>query len=190
MRSLVFNYMPVYSSFLDGLEAHDSKTGVQIEDILELQHDTINQDTYPLFANVKLTADNQPLASVLDTEAFGEYGLTTNAVLESVAFDKDLFYDAVSYYSNKEMLRATTGGLRKVTISRDRPFHYYSKNFTQPRVKRGHPYTYCGMLFHLPQAGDNEQLFDTGDVTAIDHLKITLNCRFDDWNVAYAQETT
>ncbi len=187
MRAIKVNYMPLYFSFLDTLEAEDTKTAVQIEDILEMQHDTTNKDTYPLYSATDLNSGILPFSTVVATEVFGDYGLTTNINAESVSFDDELFWDAQQYYSNRGMLRKVTGGWKTAIVTRDRPFNYFSNNFTYPTVKRGNPYTYCGMLFHLPLGGDSEQFFDAADTTDIPHVVIRGRVRFNEWNPDFDQ---
>ncbi len=186
MRTIKFNWMPIYISFLDSLEAEDSKTAVQIEDILELQHDTTNKDVYPLHSTVKL-GGNHPLSNKNAVEVLGDYGLTTTAVQESVAFDKQLFFDALQYYTNSGMLKRVTGKMRTVTIGRDRPYVYHSNNFTNPSVKRGNPYTFCGILYHVPQGDSADQVFGSSDTTNITHLRVSTQVRFDEWNPDFDQ---
>ncbi len=133
VRSLRFDWCPIYTAFLDDLEATDKVSGLQIEDILELQHDTTNEDVYPL--NASKINGTQPLSTVTDAdEAFGDFGLTTNATLESVAFDKDVYFDAMKYYTNGAKLRKVAPKMHSARVSRDRPYRYFSNNFTHPTV--------------------------------------------------------
>lgn len=189
MRAIRVNYMPIYTAFLDSLDAEDEKSGNDIETILELQHATDNKDVYPLYANVDLGSDTSSimLNTVHYGEALADWGLTTAATYESVAFDDGAFFDALQYYSNSGMLKKVVGGWRSIIVTRDRPYIYYSNNYTQPMVKRGNPYTFCGILFHVPQAGSSDQLFAAGDTTAIEHVRMTGRERFDEWNNAFEQ---
>jgi len=188
MRSIRFTWMPVYISFLNTLEAEDDKTGVQVEDILELVHDVTNKDTTPLFSTVNLSAiGSQPFSTVPYSEVFGDFNLSVDSILESVAFDEELFFDALQFNTNKGMLSKVIGPRRSVTVTRDRPYTYHSNNFTYPAVKRGNPYTYCGILFHLPQAGSANQFFEAADTTAIPHLNFGVNVRFNEWNPFFQQ---
>ncbi len=187
MRSLQFKWMPIYTAFLDSLEAYDIKSNQQIEDILELQHDVTNQDTYPLFSNVDLGTNVMPMSTKNATEVFGDVGLTTDTKLESVAFDEDDFWDTLSYKSNAAKLRKQIGQIHNVNVTRDRPYSYYSNNATFPTVKRGNMYTFCGILIWLPQAGGLGQVFKSGDTTDIDHLYVTASVRYDEWNPDFDQ---
>ncbi len=188
VRSIILNWMPIYTAFVDSLDSEDEKTGNDIEGLIELQHDTTNKDVYPLFAGPKLTDGSaHPLSTVPLSEALGDVGLTTTAVLESVAFDKTAYFSAMRYYTNKGMLKKVTGRMKSILVTRDRPYIYTSSNFTQPMVKRGNPYTFCGILFHLPQGGSVDQTFRAGDTTAISHLNITMQANFSEWNNNFDQ---
>ncbi len=188
LQNLTVHWMPIYTAFLPSLDAQDSKTAVQIEDILELQHDATNKDTYPLFTGTKLlTAINQPLSTIPLTEAFADIGLAVSAVSESVAFDHLLWKDAVQYYTNRQMLRKVGGRMRTVRLSREKEFHFHSSNFTNPIVKRGNEYTFCGVLVHLPQMGSTEQLGSAADTTNIGHVDVAMSIRFDEWNPFFEQ---
>ncbi len=188
-RQLKVNWMPIYIAFEDSLIAKDDKTGVEVEDILELQHDATNKDTYPLYSTVDLTGIvfSHAVSTVPFTEVFGDSGLGGNLIPESVAFDKELFYDALSYYTNSGMLSKVIGKMNTVILKRDKPFLYHSNNYTNPAVKRGNPYTFCGILFNCPQVLDGDQFFKAGDTTAVDHVHITGRVRFDEWNAEFDQ---
>ncbi len=188
LQSIIFQWFPIYISFLDTLEAADSKTGTDVEAILELQHDTTNKDTYPLYSGQKLTtADPLPLSSVPFAEGFADVGLTTNANLEAVAWDRDLFYDVFQYYTNAGMLQKTVGKMHSVILKRDKPYIYNSNNFTYPSVKRGNEYTACFIMVNVPQSPSDEQLFIGADTTAIPHVNFNVNIRYDEWNPQFEQ---
>ncbi len=188
IRELLVNWMPIYTAFLEPLDAVDDKTNDDVEQLIGLQHDTINEDVYPDFVGADLPTGTQPLSTVTDGEAFGDYGLTTNANLEPVLWSKEDFYDAMHYYQNRSMLKKVTGRMHTVKLNRDRHYSYFSRNYTYPSVKRGNPYTFCGILFNLPQGGDKDQLVRAADTTDISHVNIRLNVRYDEWNPLFEQE--
>ncbi len=188
IRFLKIKWMPIYTAFLDSLDAADEKTATDIESILALQHDTTNKDVYGLYANVKLsTSGSIPLSTVSHTEVFGDYALDTNADYENIIFSEETMYDALQFYSNAGKLRQAIGPIRSVTLTRDRPFEFTSRRFTYPTVKRGNPYTYCGIMIWLPQAGTRDQFPLAADTTAIDHINVQYRVRFDEWNNSFEQ---
>ncbi len=185
-----FHYMPLYCSFVDNYDAIDDKTGVKIEDIIEMQHDTTNKDGYPKFAGNKLpgAGGSQPLSTINASEALADYGLTTTAVLEDVTFDEDLFFDALSYYTNGPMLKTVIGGYRTAFVNRDRKWQQFSNKFTMPKVKRGNPYTFCGILFHVPLG--SQQGLISGEYSDVEHLNFNIKVRYDEWNPGFDQLVT
>ncbi len=191
IEHMMFKWMPIYTAFLTSLDAENNGTPASdIETILELQHNTSKKKTHPLFTGTDLMqVSGQPLSDVNDTETFTGMGLTTDDKIESVAFDEQAFWDAKSYYSNKGMLNKVTGQFHKVYLDYHRkPYTYFSNNFTNPIVKRMNSYTFCGILFHVPQAGEVQQLCDDADVTtSVGHIDIAMHVRFEEWNVDYDQ---
>lgn len=204
IKHVKFNWMPIYTSFLDSLDASDVKTGADIESLLDLTHNTNNKDTIPNYSGVDLlesstTADNGaiPLSNVnFATEAFGAYGLTTDAKLESTAFDASTFWKAMRYYSNRKMLQKVTGQWHAPILTTT-PFatkgghgplyHYSSNNFTYPSVKRGNPYTFCGILVHLPLEDDTSQVPNTEGNTAGSGVQFRLRVQYQEWNKQFDQ---
>lgn len=190
VKYLLFNWMPIYVAFKDSVTAEDTKTGVKIEDILELTKDTAtNFDVTPLFTGTNnKTATSQPFSTVTDAEAFGDYNLTGDGILEAIAFDKALYYKAKRYYSNRGMLNRVAPRMNTAFVTHEKPWFFNSSNFTNPTVKRGNDYTFCGIIFHLPQANqDKEQLMDANDVTDIVHLQINARIQYDEWNPNFDQ---
>ncbi len=187
LRTVRFNWLPIYIAFLDSLDAEDSKLAIDIENILELQHDTGNKDTYPLFSGTKLGVGSQPLSTVPVAEAFGDYGLSVSSVMESVAFASATYFDCKQYMTNRGMLNKVTGKYTSVMISRDKPYIYTSNNFTYPSVKRGNEYTFCGILVHCEQGSSGRQPFLSTDTSVIDHLLVQCDVRYDEWNSQFEQ---
>ncbi len=186
-----FHMMPIYTAFLDSLEAADDKTDKDVASILELSAaDTTEKRTRPLFSTVNLSAatGTQPVNTILETEVFGDWGLATDLVMESVAWDVGEYFDAVKYFTNGAMLRKVTGPIKTWTLSRDRPAMYHSSNFTNPTVKRGNPWTYCGVMLWTSQVGVHSFGY-AGDFDAADKDTVHFNAaiRFDEWNPEFDQ---
>ncbi len=176
IQEMIFNWMPIYTSFKPTLEVEDDKTAVQVEDILEMTHEDTDKQAYPLWSGTDL--DN---ATIVPSHV---PGLTASQTLESVAFDSDLFWDAMHYYTNKGMLKKVTGAWRRIKLNKDKysHYHYFSNNFTQPMVKRANKYMSCNILYHLPQGGDIGQTFFPTEVSATSHLRVIQHVRYDEWN--------
>ncbi len=113
------NSMVINSSMLNRLDAFDKKTGNDIETILELQHETTDEQCYPLWSGIKLFEGQGVYDYWTDLP-----GLTTDQQPESVAFDKEMFFDAMHYYTNRDMLKFVTQRMKTYTV-------------TEPSVPRG-----------------------------------------------------
>ncbi len=178
--------LPVHTSMLNRLDAFDKKTGNDIETMLELTHDTGDEITKVLWNGTKLfesggTYDYAPAGG------FADIGLGTDGQPEGIAFDKEMFFDAHHYYSNKEMLRTVSGRMRGYTISEPIVPHGNSivtggMNQVPSLCKFQHPYTFCGEIFHVPQVGSRSQYHLAGETTAIEHLQVKGFCRFNEYN--------
>ncbi len=180
VRSLSLNYMFITTAFLNRLDAIDTKTTNDTETILELTHETTDEQVYPLWSGTDLTGGllhaNVP-------------GLTTDQTIESVAFDKEMFFDAMHYYDNRQMLRTMAPSMKTVTLKRDYPYIRSGTNYMKPICKFMNPYSFCGILFHLPQTGAVDQFGLAADTTAIDHINVTMKVRYPEWNKGFYQES-
>ncbi len=154
-----------------------------------MEHDTTAKRVNPNYGTVNLTGvRNQPVATVLETEVFGDWGLATDLVQESIAWDQVRFYDALNFYTNSGMLKKIVGRKQTFTITKDRPALYHSNNFTNPSVKRMNPYTFCGVIIWTGIPGTNAfgqpADFNAADLDLI-HWNIFV--RFDEWNPDFDQ---
>ncbi len=179
--------MQIGLSMLNRLDAFDKKTGNDIETILELQHATDDEITYPLFNGTKLfesggTYDYAPASG------FADIGLTADGQPEGVAFDKEMFFDAMHYYTNKEMLKLVTNRMKNHTLSEPlvphgRSIARYSRTINTPSLcKFAHPYDFCGELFSVPQTGSRSQYHLAAEITGIEHVMVKGFCRFYEYN--------
>ncbi len=175
--------MMIHTAMLNRLDAFDKKTGDDIETILELTHETTDEQAYPLWNGTKLF------------ESGGNYdyhanvpGLTANQQPEGVAFDKEKFFDAMHYYTNKEMLKAVTSRMRNYTLSEPivphgRSIVSFNVTMNTPSIcKFQNPYTSFMQLFSVPQVGSRSQYHLAGETTAIEHLMVKGFVRFFEFN--------
>ncbi len=187
ITQLRFDTMEIGISMLNRLDAFDKKTGDDIETILELAHDTGDEITKVLFNGTKLfesggTYDYAPV------DGFADIGLSTDGQPEGIAFNKETFFDAMHYYTNKEMLKLVTNRMRTHIVSEPIVPHGHSmemggRNIRVPSLcKFQHPYTFCGELFSVPQVGDRTQYHLAGETTAIEHLMVKGHVRFFEFN--------
>ncbi len=189
IRFLKFHWMPIYLAYSDMYTAIDNKTDVEVEDILELSRITASKLTSPLYNNTKLLLEEDwPMSTVNLTETFTIAQLDTDVKGEGINFDPNLMWDALSYYSNSAMLAKAMGQWNTVTLQRDKPWFFNSNNFTNPTVKRGNEYTFCGIIWHVPLVSTAEQFYTTSDITeAASAIDFKIRVRYDEWNSQFDQ---
>ncbi len=178
-RAIRFSWWPLYSSFTDYL-AEDDRTGTLTAGIAELVSSDATEELYPIWDTTDL----------LDASVAPAAQLTIGGgVWENVAIDKSLMFDAFKYYGNGAKLRSMIGPIHNVTVTRDRPYYYSSRNFTQPRVKRMNSYTFCGVAFYVPKEGTVDQVLElltcTDSKTSIFFRGRT---SFQEWNRSWLQD--
>ena len=179
------NTMPIHTSMLSRLEAFDKKTGNDVETILELTHETTDEQTYPLFNGTDLFQGSGVRNMTAD-----QLGLTTDLKPEGVAFDKDMYFNALHYYTNKEMLRKVTGNMLSWTltdplVNAKHAIAHVTKRISMPICKFGNPYMFCGELFHVPPVGALDQFHLAAQTTAIEHVTVAGRVRFNEYNPDY-----
>ncbi len=181
--SIIVNTMQLGCAFLNRLDARDKKTGDDIETILELTHETTDEQAYPLFNGTKLFEG----AGTYDYDALVP-GLTGTQQPEGVAFDKELFFDAMHYYTNKQMLKSITQRMKTYMISEPivphgRSMVRYARTLSvPPACKFMNPYAFFGELFSVPQVGDLSQIMLASETTLKEHITVKGFVRFNEYN--------
>ncbi len=177
IHSLRIAFMPMALAFPEVYDITDEVSTADIKTTLELQKETTDRQAFPLYANVKLTEKYAGSGTLSATVP----GLTTTQVIESVAFDHDIFYDAIKYLKISDKLRTVVGGLKWITLTKQRPYATIRIKM-RSAAKRMNPYTFMGVLIHLPIGDSQYQNFASGDTTVIDHVLVAAKTRFYEWN--------
>ncbi len=178
--------LPVNLATLNRLDAFDKQTGNDIETILELTHDTGDEITKVLWNGTKLF-ESGGVYDYAPAGGFADIGLTTDGQAEGIAFDKEMFFDAQHYYTNKEMLRAVTGRMKGYTLSEAIVPHGRSIvtggiRRTPSMCKFQLPYTFCGEIFSVPQTGSRSQYHIASQTTSSEHVTVKGFVRFNEYN--------
>ncbi len=197
VKQLHFSWMPVFFSFTEKLDAIDEDTAATVADILELTHDATNRDVVPLTATklpVQGASDkSQPLSTVNMTEsATTHYNMTTDATMEGVAFDNELFHNALERFTNKGALKACIGRTRHVTLNMNRPSATFRiKKFVPKSVRRIMPFTFMAILIHLPLESEEDQYYyNAATIPNEAHLGCKAIIRYHEWNASHLQDVS
>ena len=138
-------FIPYCLSFEEDYTAKDELSGLEVEDLIEMQHETTDNQGYPLYNGNKATVGAH------DTLHADAPGLTTNQTNEYITFDMDQLYDGFQYLTNAGKLRSVLpAGIIWRDIRDTSPARFRFKLNLHPRVKRQNYFTACGVIVHIP----------------------------------------
>ncbi len=170
-------YMPIFTAFKEDLTAIDDLTGLETQDVLELQSEDTDKQAFPLYNNVKMVesfAGSGTLAVNVD-------GLTTTQIIEGVTFKENQYYDMLHYLTNGNKLKTLQGGLKWIILTKDRP-HRKIRIRLRRKVKAMNKFTFFGCMTTVPAAGGLHQFAVVGDTTNVNHVRVDWQVRFNEWN--------
>ncbi len=171
-----FAYMPIFLAFKEDYEAKDELSGLTIETILELAKESTDRQGYPLWTNVDM---GTKVAAFLDLSA-NIPALTTDTNIEAVNFNVDDYYDTLNYSNIAGKLKNVQGGLKWRTLTQRHPQITIDIRL-RPKVKAMNPYTFFGLLVHVPNADDIRQVPVSSETSAINHVHATIFTRYYEW---------
>lgn len=181
------------SSWEDSWTPADELTTTTTAQLLRVISDTTLEDVRPNYTGTDLLQESGvPLSTVTDAEAFGEYGLTTDAKQESVTAainHLSTIFDAKQYYTNGSKLNSLMGHIDQTTLSTHK-LHYSRSitKFTPKNVRFGNPHMYCGLFCQTPYTLDEAQIIgESTATTAIPHSDWFIRVRFNEWNRDFNQ---
>ncbi len=177
IHALKVGVMPIFTAFINDYIAIDELTSLEIQDILELQTESTDRQGFPLYNSVKMDeafANSSLLAATVP-------GLAATQKLEAVTFQLDAYYDMLHFQTTSEKLRSVSGGMHWMTLTKDKPIRTWKMKL-RSKVKRANPFTFFGLLIHVPAVGSFEQIAQAGEVTDLQHLQVSTLNRYNEWN--------
>lgn len=192
VRNLKLYTWKIMGSFEDAWTPVDQVSTLDTGAILQLEDNATQKDVIPNFNNVKLVnSGNQPLSTVNDAEVFGDYGLTTNAILESSASDYQQILDTLHYGTTSAKLKSLMGNVRKYTFDSEGGKRYkseFERRFVPKSVQFGREYLFFGEHFYMPSEDDIAAMHSTGhEASAGGHLLVKVHVRYNEWNPDFEQ---
>lgn len=182
IQAVRIGFMPINGAFED-FDAKDELTSVTVGAVLELTKETTDRQTYGIYTGTDIT-DKYTNSAHLGANAMG---LTTDTGIETVAFDPDLYYDAINYYTISDKLRKVNSGLRWITLTQNNPTRVV-KIRQKSSTKASNPYMYSGVLIYIPKVGSKYQIPCADEATAINHINVETRTRFLEWNDNFNHE--
>ncbi len=195
IKSAKVMYMPIFTSFDGRLDSTDTVTTTTAAALLELTKDATAEDVTPAFAtNLNVDAGtsdrDHPVSTVNFTEVFGTLNLSADLLMEGVPWIHDTFLKGLKYYTNKGALRSMIGRARWLTLTDNHPSKtVYIKKHVPRDVRRIQPYSFFGMLIHVPIQNDFSQYFYSGaTTTAKPNVGVKALITYDEWHPDHIQE--
>lgn len=167
--------IPWYVAFKEDLTAIDEKTSFEIQDLLALQFETTDRQTFPLYSGVKTDGDIKEIGAT-------EPGLTTNTLMECIAdYSLENLYDMLQYGTISKKLSSVIGKITRVNIKRDKTvtLRYTRAN---PKIKYLNEYAACGFIIHVPAAATIYQDRASSAITTATYVNTVIKSRYLEWN--------
>ncbi len=101
--------------------------------------------------------------------------------IEGVVFDINLYYDNLHFMTTAGKLKSVQGGLKWVTMTRDRPVKKFRIKL-RSKVKRMNKHTFMGVLTTCPSAGNRFQYHSAAETTDVNHVVVTMHTRYNEWH--------
>ncbi len=173
-------FMPIFMAFKDNYTAIDEVANFEVQDSLNMQFETTDRQGYPLYNGVKM----QQAFANSGLLAVNVPGLTTTQIIEGVAFNANAYYDSIHWLSIANKVKASAGGLKWFTLTRSHPVKHI-KIRIRPKVKRMNPYTFFGIMTFVPAVDSFQQYSTAADTTNVQHVRVDINTRYNEWNQDY-----
>ncbi len=173
-----FYTMTIHTAFNEGAQALDEKSTLDLNEILELQSETTDRQTFPLYNTVDMK-DGKKNAD-LDMEV-GSEGLDTDLELEGIAWSETAYHDCLHYYTNGNKLRTISTGLQAHTLTAHKPSITVSVN-QQSNTKYMNPYAFLGLFIWCPLVNQRLQYGKANDTTDVLHMQCDWWYRYNEHN--------
>jgi len=191
MRALKFWWQPFFASFPEKYDAADDDAGTTVAAIMQLTKDATQEDITPLTTNkLNVTGSSEkdhPLSTVNLAEAYDTHlNMTTNIEMEDTPFNSSAFYTLIKYGTNKGALKACLGQRRNINLQAGKNEYqgFHLNKFVPKAIRRIVPYTFFGILVHVPIVTDFEQAYtiDTALNAAAPHVGVKARVTYAEWN--------
>ncbi len=168
----------------------DELTSTDTASLLGVTDDATKEDVTPTFNGTDLgNAGNQPLSDVTMPEAYTDYNLTTNAVLESVNTNINTIFAAMHYYTNGGKLKSLMRPVKTFNLSQNKRWHNtFESRFVPRKIRRGIESLYFGEHIDMPQYSSSQSFHDLAHTaTAGNHVFCVVDVQFNEWNKKFEQ---
>jgi hypothetical protein len=154
IHHLKFAVMPIFMAFENDYTATEERTGEIIEDLIGMDHETTDRQGFPKFKGTN-EFNTTYAPNNFNYYPTNQYGLTTTQEGEPVTFNLQTYYDALRHYQLSNKIKACTGKMKWFNLTKTHPKRVFNF-FLKSKVKRMNPYTFFGIMIHIPSVTTQE----------------------------------
>jgi len=190
-KPLLVQWTPFFCSFGEKYDATDMSTTTSMATVMQLTKDATQEDITPLtttnLPGVGNTTSDlpHPVSTVNFTEVFGTLNMTTDLIMEETPFDKNALINLIKFGTNKGAIKACLGRTRSMTLDANHVTQtYHIRKFVPRAIRRIVPYTFFGILCHVPVEPDIESYYqEVSWVANKQNVGIKCIVSYDEWNI-------
>ncbi len=190
LGALLLQTLKIFGHHKDTWDAIDPLSASTPQTIFEVVKDDTNEDVIPVFGGNKMKDGlGQPLSDITGAEVYGDYGLTTNALIENVSNVLNSLDTAEHYKIIANKLKTMHGPRQNYIMSPQRPaVRIYEKRRTPKQVSFADEDLFYGEFLDTPIKSNSRQITNTNiSTTAISHVFVRHKVRFNEWNKDFDQ---
>jgi len=179
VHAIRFATATIHTSFMDGELALDEVSTLDLNEILELQNEQTDRQTFPLYNAIDLGDYKSNPGLDMPAE---QAGLDTDLEIEGIAWSNTNYYDCLQFFTNGAKLRTICTPLQWHTLTRQNPTKQIFFR-QQTNTKFLNPYTFLAAMIHVPSHADVRQIGKATDTT-IDTcaLEFSFRARYNEHN--------
>lgn len=191
LKMVKFWWMPIFGSFPEKWDADDDSGGGTVAAMLQITKDATEEDLTPITTNklkvLGISDVLHPVSTVNLAETFTILNMTTDLVMEDCPFDATAFFNLMQYGTNKGALKSVVGKIRHGQVgygTGPQTKSYFIKKFVPRAVRRIVPYSFFGIMIHLPLISEHGQTYseDISLGTTLNHIGIKVHVNYDEWH--------
>ncbi len=191
IRNISCSWQPFFGAFPEKYDADDDDTSTTVAAIMQLTKDATEEDITPITTNklpvIGVSDLSHPLSTVNLAEAYNTHlNMSVDATMEDTPFDEDAFQNIVRYGTNKGALKACLGKKRNMRLKyqQSESKTFFVKKFVPRPVRRIVPYSFFGILVHVPLISSLSQGYssDTSPTANLAHIGVKCIVSYAEWN--------
>jgi hypothetical protein len=171
----------IVNPFMEQLDAEDEHSGLKLKELLELQYESTDKQTYPVYNATNLSSRTSGLVT---TDA-AEPGIG-GTELEQVDADFDALFDQLHYGTLAPLIRSMCK-FRWVELSGEHPVKYIPIHQPKSAIAQG-KYAAHHLAVWIPATTSKHQHGYTADMSSTNHVEVDFKARYIERNHYFDME--